>query len=63
MNLIAQWSIADRLLQFLLEAVVVLGPFVVIFGFAIRLIWVDRRGRKITQPPDTSRGFEVLPPK
>jgi hypothetical protein len=62
MNLIAL-SIADRLLQFLVEFVIVLGPFIVIFGFAIRMIWVDRRAQKLAQPPDTARGFEVLPPK
>jgi hypothetical protein len=48
----------DTFLGFAIVAV-----FFLIVGFAIRAIWVDRRGRRLAEPPFTSRGFEVLPPK
>lgn len=62
-RLLSQGSPGGYILETLLEVVLIFGPFTMIFGFAIRMIWVDRRAGKFKRPLETSRGFEILPPK
>jgi hypothetical protein len=62
-RLLSQGFSGGYILETLLEVVLIFGPFAMIFGFAIRMIWVDRRAGKFKQPSETSRGFEILPPK